>query len=76
MYESELAAQEMRDKVRSKDDQIDSLVKDLEDARKSASTSGSSRDGKKDSDVRDDIQGRFCRLGQDARYVVAELVVN
>ena len=60
MYESELAAQDMRDKVRNKDDIIDSLAKDLEDARKSSSSSGSSRDSKKDSDVRDDIQGRFC----------------
>jgi len=57
MYESELAAQDMRDKVRNKDDIIDSLAKDLEDARKSSSSSGSSRDSKKDSDVRDDIQG-------------------
>ena len=59
MYESELAAQDMRDKVRNKDDIIDSLAKDLEVARKSSSSSGSSRDGKKDSDVRDDIQGIF-----------------
>ena len=67
MYETEVAAQELRAKLRNKEDIVESLAKELEDlrSRKSSyshyshahtSSSSSSRD-KRDSDVKDDIQG-------------------
>ena len=71
MYETEVAAQELRAKLRNKEDIVESLAKELEDLRSrksssyshyshahtSSSSSGSSRD-KRDSDVKDDIQGK------------------
>ena len=70
MYETEVAAQELRAKLRNKEDIVESLAKELEDLRSrksssyshyshahtSSSSSSSSRD-KRDSDVKDDIQG-------------------
>ena len=56
MYESEQAAQDLRAKLRSKDDHIDSLTKELEDIKKSSGTV-SKESGKKGSEVREEIKG-------------------
>jgi len=59
MYESEMAAQELRAKLRSKEETIDNLAKELDDLRikKTPGAGGTSKDGKKDQDVREEIQG-------------------
>ena len=61
MYESEMAAQELRAKLRSKEETIDNLAKELDDLRikKTPGAGGTSKDGKKDQDVREEIQGSF-----------------
>ena len=85
MYETEVAAQELRAKLRNKEDIVESLAKELEDLRSrksssyshyshahtSSSSSGLSRD-KRDSDVKDDIQGKG-RCNQLTAYCAALL---
>ena len=55
MFESEKAAQEMRAKIKSKERTIESLAKELEDMKKSGS---SSKDGRKELTVKEEIQGK------------------
>ena len=65
MFESETASQELRDKVKSKDEIINSLVKELELAKKPQGPSsvkdggggGSGSRKEKDSEVQDNLQG-------------------
>ena len=56
MFESEKAAQEMRAKIKSKERTIESLAKELEDMKKSGS---SSKDGRKELTVKEEIQGKL-----------------
>ena len=59
MYESELAAQEMRSKLKSKEGIIESLARELEDIRKAGGGKDSRRDSSSSSShVKDDIQGK------------------
>ena len=68
MFESEFASQELRNKVKSKDEIINSLVKEVEHAKKTSgpgSSSSSVKDGgggsgsrkEKESEVQDNLQG-------------------
>ena len=61
MYETELASQEMRDILRSKEDIIQSLTKELEDVRKKGAYPPHHPTPKdqKESDLKDEIQGKF-----------------
>ena len=63
MFESEAASQELRNKVKTKEDIIKSLVKELEEAKKSHGPSSMTEGGggagrkEKDSEVQDNLQG-------------------
>ena len=72
MFESEKAAQEMRAKIKSKERTIESLAKELEDMKKSGS---SSKDGRKELTVKEEIQGKSL-VNATSMFQTTSLLIN